>query len=104
MKKIILTLFLLVGATSATVFAQENRNVAKAQKENQENEKDLTEIPDNVKKGMDIILINTVDEVLKHALVKPLSPIEWDEEAEMAKEASKLKKQRDGEAGEVVKH
>lgn len=51
-----------------------------------ENEKDLTEIPDNVKKGLKIILINTVDEVLKYALTKPLTPIEWDENMELSKE------------------
>ena len=47
-----------------------------------ENEKDLMEIPDNVKRGLKIILINTVDEVLRFALTKPLTPIEWDEAAE----------------------
>jgi ATP-dependent Lon protease len=42
-----------------------------------ENEKDLAEIPDNVKKGLTIIPVNSVDELLKHALVTPPSPIEW---------------------------
>ena len=37
-----------------------------------ENEKDLPEIPDNVKKGLEIIPVSTVDEVLARALVKPL--------------------------------
>jgi ATP-dependent Lon protease len=45
-----------------------------------ENEKDLAEIPDNVKKGLTIIPVANVDELLKHALVKPLVPIEWVEE------------------------
>jgi ATP-dependent Lon protease len=65
-----------------------------------ENEKDLTEIPDNVKKGMSILLMNTVDDVLKHALVRPVVPIEWDEntEAEIVPEKGK-----DG-AEDVVKH
>jgi ATP-dependent Lon protease len=49
-----------------------------------ENEKDLTEIPDNVKKGLKIIFINTVDEVLKFALTQPITPIEWDEAATLA--------------------
>jgi ATP-dependent Lon protease len=47
-----------------------------------ENEKDLTEIPDNVKKGMTIIPVGTVDELLKHALVTPPVPIEWTEEGQ----------------------
>jgi ATP-dependent Lon protease len=42
-----------------------------------ENERDLPEIPDNVKKGLEIIPVSTVDEVLARALVKPLVPIEW---------------------------
>jgi len=54
-----------------------------------ENEKDLTEIPDNVKKGLKIIFINTVDEVLKFALTQPLTPIEWDEAAELAAEKAR---------------
>src|SRR6202163_1346471 len=47
-----------------------------------DNEKDLAEIPDNVKKGMQIIPVATVDEVLKHALTLPLIPIEWVDEAD----------------------
>jgi len=44
-----------------------------------ENEKDLEEIPDNVKRGLKIIPVSTVDEVLEIALVQPLTPIEWTE-------------------------
>jgi ATP-dependent Lon protease len=49
-----------------------------------DNEKDLADIPDSVKKGMTIIPVGTADELLKHALVKPLTPIEWTEPAEPA--------------------
>jgi ATP-dependent Lon protease len=42
-----------------------------------DNERDLPEIPDNVKKGLEIVPVSTVDEVLARALVKPLVPIEW---------------------------
>jgi ATP-dependent Lon protease len=45
-----------------------------------ENEKDLAEIPDNVKRGLKIIAARTVDEVLANALSAPLTPIVWDEE------------------------
>ena len=45
-----------------------------------ENEKDLAEIPDNVKRGLKIIPAHTVDEVLAHALAGPLTPIDWEEE------------------------
>ncbi|WP_164657758.1 endopeptidase La [Tropicibacter sp. Alg240-R139] len=50
----------------------------------QENEKDLPEIPDNVKEGLEIIPVSHVSEVLKHALVSRPEPIEWDEAAEEA--------------------
>lgn len=48
----------------------------------QENEKDLEEIPANVKEALKIIPVSTVDEVLKIALTKPLKPLEWTEEME----------------------
>ncbi len=49
-----------------------------------ENEKDLVELPDNVKNGLEIIPVEHVSEVLKLALVGDLEPIEWDEAAEEA--------------------
>ena len=48
----------------------------------QENEKDLAEVPDNVKGALEIIPISTADEALKWALTGGLTPVEWDEEAE----------------------
>jgi len=44
-----------------------------------ENEKDLKEIPQNVKDGLKIIPVRSVEEVLKIALVKDLKSIEWTE-------------------------
>jgi ATP-dependent Lon protease len=52
----------------------------------EDNEKDLAEIPDNVKSGLEIIPAATVDEVLAHALVRPLTPIVWTEEDELAED------------------
>ncbi len=49
-----------------------------------ENEKDLAEIPDNVKKGLEIIPVSTVDEVLAKALTRALTPVDWTEEDELA--------------------
>jgi ATP-dependent Lon protease len=49
-----------------------------------ENEKDLAEIPDNVKRGLKIIAVRTVDELLSHALTAPLTPMVWEEEEETA--------------------
>src|SRR4051812_33733643 len=45
-----------------------------------ENEKDLADIPDNVKRGLKIIPVGTVDELLEHALAASLTPIDWDED------------------------
>jgi ATP-dependent Lon protease len=43
----------------------------------EDNAKDLAEIPDNVKNGMEIIPVARVGEVLRHALVRMPEPIEW---------------------------
>jgi len=61
-----------------------------------ENEKDLTEIPDNVKEGLDIIPVDHVRDVLKLALVRAPEPVEWDEEAEEAAAAEAALKTREG--------
>jgi ATP-dependent Lon protease len=47
-----------------------------------DNEKDLAEIPDNVKRDLTIIPVATADELIKHALVAAPAPIEWSEESE----------------------
>ncbi|THD59710.1 endopeptidase La [Phenylobacterium sp.] len=44
-----------------------------------ENEKDLADIPENVKVGMKIIPVSTMDEVLSHALTRQPVAIEWSE-------------------------
>jgi ATP-dependent Lon protease len=43
----------------------------------QENEKDLAEIPDNVKTGLKLVPVSQVGEVLKVALTRQPEPIEW---------------------------
>ncbi|KIC20891.1 endopeptidase La [Leisingera sp. ANG-Vp] len=65
----------------------------------QENEKDLPDIPDNVKEGLEIIPVSHVSEVLKHALVSQPDPIEWDEEAEEAAAAKAALKETGKGAG-----
>ena len=45
----------------------------------EDNAKDLADIPDNVKSGLEIVPVSRMDEVLKHALVRAPEPIEWDE-------------------------
>ena len=48
----------------------------------EDNAKDLVEIPDNVKNGLEIIPVGHIDEVLKIALTREVTPIEWNEEDE----------------------
>ena len=68
----------------------------------QENEKDLAEVPENVKSGLEIIPVSTVDEVLARALTATLIPIEWTEESEIAAPATPAGDDREG--GLVVTH
>jgi ATP-dependent Lon protease len=62
-----------------------------------ENEKDLAEIPDNVKKGLKIMPVSHVDEVLRAALIRPLVPIEWTDEDEEKANAIKAVASDDAE-------
>jgi ATP-dependent Lon protease len=47
-----------------------------------DNEKDLAEIPDSVRKALTLIPVSHVDEVIMQALVRKPEPIEWDEPAD----------------------
>ncbi|MFZ3006343.1 MAG: endopeptidase La [Phenylobacterium sp.] len=47
----------------------------------EENMKDLADVPDSVKNGLEIIPVSNIDQVLSHALTQPLVPIEWTEPA-----------------------
>ena len=49
-----------------------------------ENAKDLTEIPDELKNVLDIRTVSRMDEVVKIAFVRPPQPIAWEEEGEEA--------------------
>jgi ATP-dependent Lon protease len=62
----------------------------------EENAKDLAEIPDNVKSGLEIIPVARMDDVLKIALTRNLEPIKWDEEAEEAAAAARAKAKAEG--------
>ncbi len=50
----------------------------------EENEKDLAEIPANIKAGLKIIPIRHVDEALRLALTEPLTSIDWSDADELA--------------------
>ena len=47
-----------------------------------ENAKDLTEIPDELKNALDVRTVSRMDEVVKIAFVRPPQPIVWEEEGE----------------------
>jgi ATP-dependent Lon protease len=64
-----------------------------------ENEKDLADVPDNVKKALEIIPINLIDEALNVALVRGLSPMEEKAKAAVAPIASKP-----GSAEDITAH
>ena len=63
--------------------------------------KDLEEIPENVKKGLKIIPVSTVDEVLALALTKPLVPSKWTEAADTKKV---IMDDAEGESASGVRH
>ena len=64
-----------------------------------DNEKDLVEIPDNVKKGLTIIPLSTVDEVLSAALTCEPVPIEWEDDTDVV-----AKKEGDVDSEGLVTH
>ena len=67
-----------------------------------DNEKDLVDIPDNVKNGLEIIIASTVDEVLEHALTQSLVPIEWNESD--SESARVTNSEEESNTSRVVRH
>ncbi|MCJ2010319.1 MULTISPECIES: endopeptidase La [unclassified Methylobacterium] len=53
----------------------------------EENAKDIAEVPDSVKNGMEIIPVAMMDQVLKHALVRQPEAIAWEEVIPVKKSA-----------------
>ena len=53
----------------------------------EDNVKDLADIPENVKSGMEIIPVARMDDVIRRALVRNPEPIEWEEAKEPARPA-----------------
>jgi len=69
-----------------------------------ENEKDLEDIPDNVKRALKIVTVAVVDEVLQHALVRQPIPVEWDEQAELEASVAAAKSDSDDDVSGIVTH
>ena len=67
-----------------------------------DNEKDLAEIPDNVKRGIEIVPVANVEEVLERVLVEQPVPIEWTEDD--AEAAERVRRSGDGDVGDVITH
>jgi ATP-dependent Lon protease len=65
-----------------------------------DNEKDLADIPDNVKRGLKIVPISTIDELLMNALVTPPKAIEWTDVEDGAAIAAPVVPQKE----EVIRH
>jgi ATP-dependent Lon protease len=63
----------------------------------QENEKDLAEIPANIREGLEIVPVSHVDEVLARALASAPEAIAWTEEDDLAAQPSPATG-RDGDA------
>ena len=63
-----------------------------------ENVKDLAEIPDNVKKGLEIVPVTFITEVLSHALVRMPEPVEEKPAADVAAKSA------DGKGKDVIHH
>lgn len=66
-----------------------------------ENEKDLAEIPDNVIKGLEIVPVRTIDEVLSHALIHMPQPLNGIKEGEIGTISSKT---AENKAEDVIHH
>jgi ATP-dependent Lon protease len=68
----------------------------------EENAKDLSEISDTIKSGLEIVPVSRMDEVLEHALTRKPEAIEWDERA--AAPASEPVVSEEEDASTVIAH
>jgi ATP-dependent Lon protease len=67
----------------------------------QENEKDLADIPDNVKKALEIVPVSNISQVLSHALIKNPEPISLENQGDIAKSSKKTAENKDSG---VIRH
>ena len=66
-----------------------------------DNVKDLADIPNNIKRNLEIVPVSVVEEVLEHALAESMTPIEWNPEDSVDSVTSK---KADGDLGAVTTH
>ena len=67
-----------------------------------DNEKDLADIPENVKRGLTVVPVSSIDEVIALALAGKPTPVEWPGEA--VEKLDQVPESADADAGGVVKH
>ena len=70
----------------------------------QDNEKDLVDIPDNVKEALEIVPVSDINEVLAHALKRSLQEIEWSDADNAALQASLTGAPGAAQSGESLPH
>ncbi len=63
----------------------------------EDNVKDLAEIPNSVKNGLEIVPVSRMDEVLAHALVRRPIPIVWEEDVAAPRPSPSAPPEEDGQ-------
>lgn len=69
-----------------------------------DNERDLTEIPDNIKADLEIIPVRWIDQVLEHALQYQPTPLSGDENPSSEKEAKQEDKDKSSDEKHINTH
>jgi ATP-dependent Lon protease len=70
----------------------------------EENAKDLVEISDSVKSGLEIIPVTRMDEVLARALTRMPEPIEWEDKTDVKPAKTEAAAVEDDEASQLTAH
>ena len=80
MDTVVVCTVLLVFGASITLYSEDGwMLLLVAMLIPEENAKDLVEISESIKKGLDIVPVSRMDEVLARAMTRKPEPIEWDE-------------------------
>ena len=69
-----------------------------------DNERDLAEIPDNIKADLNIVPVRWIDEVLEHALQYQPTPLSDEQKAEPEKDAKQEEKAQSGDEKHIKTH
>jgi|GEM_PF-2757414 len=69
-----------------------------------DNERDLAEIPDNIKADLEIVPVKWIDEVLERALQYQPTPLSDEKESTQKKESSKEDKDQSGDETHINTH